>query len=63
MISAVLTQEGAPVGYFSAKLSSSELNYSINEKETLAVVHTLVHWKTHLHSPFLVFTDSPVVRW
>ena len=60
-ISAVLTQQDAPVAYFSAKLSSGERLLSVDEKETLAVVRALTHWRHYLYQHFTLFTDNPVV--
>jgi hypothetical protein len=37
-----------PVAYHSRKFNSAELNYDIHDKELLAVVETLRHWRTYL---------------
>lgn len=67
---AVLLQEGGdgadhPVCYFSRKFTPSQLNYSIIEKETLALLLALQHFEVYLGSspvPITVYTDhNPLV--
>lgn len=52
-----------PIAYFSRKLRGAELNYSVHEKETLAQVLALKHWRCFLEGPrFVVETDhNPLV--
>ena len=57
-LGAVLLQEGHPVAFESRKLSSAELNYTVTEKEMLAVVHALRVWRCYLEgAKFTVYTD------
>ena len=51
-------QELLPVAYVSRKLTPAEMNYTITEKETLAVVFALGKWKLYLFKHFNVFTDN-----
>ncbi|SAL94817.1 hypothetical protein, partial, partial [Absidia glauca] len=60
-IGAVLSQKSAddqlhPIAYFSRKLTSSEINYEIYDKELLAIIDSLSYWR-HL----LIATNDPVL--
>jgi transposase InsO family protein len=48
-----------PVAYYSRKFSGAEERYDVHDKELLAIVRALEHWKIYSHSspPFEVFTD------
>ena len=49
-----------PVAYFSNKLSPTEINYEIYDKELLAVVRALEHWRPELEGtidPISIITD------
>ena len=50
-----------PVAFVSRKLSSAEQNYTIVEKETLAVVFALQCWRLYLFKHFDLFTDNQAV--
>ncbi|GFV66714.1 hypothetical protein TNCV_3319441 [Trichonephila clavipes] len=57
-IGAVLNQEQRPVAFASRALSSEERNYTVIERECLAVVWALNNFKTYLGSlPVQVITD------
>lgn len=67
---AVLLQEDDrgidhPVCYFSKKFNKHQMNYSTNEKETLALLLALQHFEVYVSSspaPTVVYTDhSPLV--
>lgn len=69
-VGAVLLQDGAdgithPVSYFSAKLNRHQINYSVIEKETLAMLLALQHFDVYVgysSSPVMVYTDhNPLV--
>jgi hypothetical protein len=62
-IGAVLAQGGHPVAFFSAKLNPAERAYSVDERETLAIVRALRHWRHYLFAHFHLYTDSRVARY
>ena len=62
-IGAVLCQSGAPIAYFSAKLSRQESLLQVDERETLAVVRAILHWRHYLFCHFRLSTDSRIVRY
>ena len=39
-----------PVAYYSRKMTQAEQNYDIHNKELLAVVNTLEHWRVYAES-------------
>jgi transposase InsO family protein len=48
-----------PVAFFSKKFSAAELNYSVNDKESLAAVACLARWRHYLASgPFELRSDN-----
>ena len=73
-VGAVLSQEGNvtpslaahkkpilhPIAYFSATFTPTERNYDIYERELLAVMKALAHWRPYLgwtKHPFTIMTD------
>ena len=64
-VGAVLLQENAegvdcPVSFFSRKFNKHQYNYSVIEKEALALVWALLHFDVYVGSglsPLIVFTD------
>jgi hypothetical protein len=70
-VGAVLLQEGEinprtkkptqhPIAYYSATFIQTERNYDIYERELLAVIKALQHWRPHLAAteiPVIVLTD------
>ena len=62
MVGGSLAQQGAdglwrPVGFYSKKLAPTECNYPIHDKEMLAIVRCVKHWR-----PELVNVEHFVVR-
>ncbi len=58
-ISAILTQQKKLIGLYSKKLNNAEINYSTVEKELLAVVCGLKHFKNIVWgNQISIFTDS-----
>lgn len=68
-IGAMLTQsidgKEHPIAYMSRSFTSPEKNYSITERETLAVLTALEHWRCYLDNgqTFTVFTDHSALKW
>ena len=56
-IGAVLLQDSHPVAYESRKLNPAETRYSTRERETLAIVHALRHFRPYVRSGVTVYTD------
>ena len=65
VIGSVLLQElnegWHPLAYVSHKLNPAERNYTITEKETLAVVYALKCWRLYLFKHFDLYTDNRAV--
>lgn len=58
-ISGVLTQKRGIVGIYSKKLTGSELNYSIVEKECYAIIKSILFFKVIIYNAKItIFTDS-----
>lgn len=68
-IGAMLTQtvdgKENPVAYMSRSLTQPEKNYSVTERETLAVIVALENWRCYLENgkPFTVYTDHSALKW
>ena len=57
-LGAVLTQEGRVVEFASRRLSRTEENYSVFDRELLAIVWALEKWRFYLFGrAFIVYTD------
>jgi hypothetical protein len=70
-VGAVLSQEGEvntrtgkprqqPIAYYSATFTPTERNYDIYERELLAIIKALAHWRPHLAAtatPVTILTD------
>lgn len=68
-IGAMLTQiqndKEVVIAYMSKSLNKNEQNYSTTERETLAVISALEHWRCYLDNgkQFLVYTDHAALKW
>src|SRR5487761_1648314 len=71
-VGAILLQEGEPsttnpskpclhsIAYYSATFTSTERNYDIYERELLAIIKAVTHWRPYLiwtKEPFTIHTD------
>ena len=63
-ISAVLEQDGHVVAYASRTLSSTERNYSVIQRECLAIIFALKQFRHYLLGcKFLLLTDHSPLQW
>jgi len=70
-VAAVLSQQQAdgsirPVAYYSKKMNSAEKNYGVPDKELLAIVQAVEHWRCYLEGnphPTKVLTDHQGLQW
>lgn len=68
-IGAVLTQtldgDERVIAYMSKSLSKQERNYSATEREALAVLSAIEHWRCYLENglTFTVYTDHSSLKW
>ena len=72
---AVLSQNSKPIAFFSRKLTESQRNFTMTEKELLAIVETLKEFQNvllrhdmivhtdHKNLTYKVFNTQRVVRW
>jgi len=72
-IGAILSQEGEstpqtpykkpklhPIAYYSATFTETECNYNIYNRELLAIMKAITHWRLYLiwtKDPFTIYTD------
>lgn len=65
MLTQIVDGKEHPVAYMSKTLNAPEKNYSITERETLAVIVALEHWRCYLENgqPFVVYTDHSALKW
>ena len=56
-----INREWLPVAYASRKLTPAERNYTVTEKETLAVVFARDSWKLYFFNHFDVYNDNQAV--
>ncbi len=61
-LGAMITQDNRPIGFFSKKLSETQLKYSVMEIELLAIVETLKEFKGMLWGQDIkVYTDHKIL--
>lgn len=65
MLSQVVNGVEHPVAFMSRSLTGPERNYSVTEREALAVLTALEHWRCYLENgrPFTVYTDNSALKW
>ena len=58
------TKKCRPVAFYSRKLKTSERKYAIGEKELMAIVFAMEHYKIYLYGrEFVVRTDHRPLQW
>ena len=63
-VGAVLEQDGHVIAYASRVLSTSERNYSVIQRECLAIVFALKQFRHYLLGrPFTLYTDHAPLQW
>lgn len=63
-IGSVLSQNGKPVCYASRTLNPNEINYSVTEKELLAIIWSVKYFRPYLFGRhFLIKTDHRPLKW
>lgn len=63
-IGAVLSQQGQPVAYLTRTLNKHEKQYSATDKEFLAIVYAVDHFRHYLHgSHFQIITDHQPIKY
>lgn len=63
-IGGVLYQNDGPIAFYSRKLNKSEVNYSTTDREFLALVETIDHFRHYLLGrPFVVYSDHQALSY
>jgi RNase H-like domain found in reverse transcriptase/Reverse transcriptase (RNA-dependent DNA polymerase)/Zinc knuckle len=76
-VGAILSQEGGPntqnrtkhhpIAYYSATFTETERNYNVYDRELLAIMKVIIHWRPYLiwtKEPFKIFTDhANLLHW
>jgi hypothetical protein len=63
-LSQVINGEEHPIAYASRQLNTAETNYSTTEKELLAIVFGVTHFKCYLiGAKFQIVTDHAALKW
>lgn len=65
MLCQVVDGDEHPVAFMSRSLTGPERNYSVTEREALAVLTALEHWRCYLENgrTFTVYTDHAALKW
>lgn len=65
MLAQQINGDEHPIAYMSRSLTGSEKNYSVTEREALAVLSALEHWRCYVENgqTITVYTDHAALKW
>lgn len=64
VLSQMINDKDLPIAYYSRTLNSAEQNYSTTEKELLAIVNSVEHFRPYLFGQqFTIYTDHRPLQW
>lgn len=64
VLSQIKDSKDLPIAYYSRTLNKSEQNYSTTEKELLAIINSVEHFRPCLYGQkFVIFTDHRPLQW
>lgn len=65
MLTQIKDDKEVVIAYMSKSLNKNERNYSTTERETLAVISALEHWRCYIDNgkQFTVYTDHAALKW
>lgn len=65
MLAQQINGEEHPIAYMSRSLTGPERNYSVTEREALAVLSALEHWRCYVENGQIitVYTDHAALKW
>ncbi|KAM9999378.1 hypothetical protein ACTFIZ_002933 [Dictyostelium cf. discoideum] len=63
-IGGVMTQNGKPVSYYSRTLNNAEKNYSVTERECLAIIESIKYFKSYINGRKVkIITDHQPLKY
>lgn len=64
VLSQLKNNQDLPIAYYSRTLNKSECNYSTTEKELLAIINSVEHFRPYLYGKkFIIYTDHRALQW
>lgn len=64
VLSQIKDNKDLPIAYYSRTLNNAEQNYSTTEKELLAIINTVEHFRPYLYGrEFTIYTDRRPLQW
>ena len=63
-VGAVLSQGDRPISYMFHIMKPAERNYGTTEKECLAIIYAVLHFRPYLYScKFILISDHEPLKW